>query len=48
MEAFGCCPLCLADHQRIERLVYEDSDSRPPRSAVLIAPATGHDVGAQD
>lgn len=26
MEACGCCPLCLADTQRFERLVREDDE----------------------
>lgn len=26
MAAFACCPLCLAEHQRVEQLVY-DGDS---------------------
>ncbi|XAY05174.1 hypothetical protein DSM112329_02018 [Paraconexibacter sp. AEG42_29] len=26
MEAFGCCPLCFADHERVERFVRIDDD----------------------
>jgi hypothetical protein len=27
MAGFGCCPLCLAESQRVELLVYDDAES---------------------
>ncbi|UTI66295.1 hypothetical protein NBH00_08825 [Paraconexibacter antarcticus] len=43
MEVFGHCPLCLADHERFERLVFVDVTDRParrPEAPRPVEPAT--------
>lgn len=40
LAAFACCPLCLAEDGRIERLVYDDDDAPPPPSPRGRRPAT--------
>lgn len=45
MEAFGHCPLCLADDQRFERLVFVDVADRPaghPDAPRPVASATAN------
>lgn len=36
MAAFGCCPLCLAESQRVELLVFDDAEGEDPRTVVPV------------
>lgn len=38
MEAFGHCPLCLADDQRFERLVFVEASDPPARTPEVARP----------